>query len=398
MYKDILVLLDNSDYSLWALDRTIELANQFGSTLYGTHVYAARLHEERFIQMEPGLPERYQAPDELQRQRQIHGELIEKGLGIISNSYLDVFQERCEANGVPYKRRVMEGKNYSSLVKEVKENSYNMVAMGIRGLGEVKSSQVGSVCERVARRVWTDTLITKNGARLKGGHIVVGIDGSPQSYGAMQSAINMAKRLDCRVTAVAVFDPEFHYRVFNNIAKVLSEENGKIFKFQEQEKLHEEIIDSGLEKIYRDHLERAVDMAAREGLTGKNGFTAEVLSGKPFDALLKWLDGKDVALLMMGKVGVHCDNGLDIGSNAEFLFRNAPCNIFLSSTKATPEPASAQNRPEVTWTPEALEMLNRVPGFVRNMVRGHMEANAHKDGKTSVTLEMMIEARKKMGM
>ncbi len=50
------------------------------------------------------------------------------------------------------------------------------------------------------------------------------------------------------------------------------------------------------------------------------------------------------------------------------------------------------------WTAEALEMLNRVPGFVRNLVRGHMEANSRKEGKTKITLEMMLEARKKMGM
>ena len=397
MYKDILALLDNSEYSLWALDRAIELANQFGSTVYGTHSYAARLHEERFIQMEPGLPERYQAPDELQRQRQIHGELIEKGLGIISDSYLDVFQARCDEKGVPNKRRVMEGKNYSSLVKEIETNSYGLVTLGIRGLGEVKSSQVGSVCERVTRRVNTDVLIAKNGKALKGGQVVVGIDGSPQSYAAMQSAIDFSKRFDCRVTALAVFDPDFHYRVFHQIAKVLSEEAGKVFKFKDQEKLHEEIIDSGLEKIYRDRLDRAMEMATREGLTNGHSIKAEVLSGKPFDVMLNWLSGKDIALLMLGKVGVHYDEGLDIGSNSEFLYRNAPCNVLLVSRKANPEPVE-DKRPEAEWTPEALEMLNRVPGFVRNLVRGHMETNAHKEGKTKITLEMMLEARKKMGM
>lgn len=397
MYKNILALLDNSDYSLWGLDRAIELANELGSTIYGTHSYAARLHEERFIQMEPGLPERYQAPDELERQRQIHGELIEKGLGIISDSYLDVFQERCDAKGVPNKRRVMEGKNYSSLVKEIETNSYDLVTLGIRGLGEVKSSQVGSVCERVTRRVNTDVLIAKNGKTLNGGHIVVGIDGSQQSYAAMQTAIDFSKRFGCKVTALAVFDPEFHYRVFHNIAKVLSEEAGKVFKFKDQEKLHEEIIDSGLEKIYRDHLNSAMEMAAREGLTNGNAAKSEVLSGKPFDAILNWIEGKDIALLMLGKVGVHYDEGLDIGSNSEFLFRHAPCNVLLVSRKTKPELVEEKG-PEVEWTAEALEMLNRVPGFVRNLVRGHMEANSRKEGKTKITLEMMLEARKKMGM
>jgi hypothetical protein len=105
---------------------------------------------------------------------------------------------------------------------------------------------------------------------------------------------------------------------------------------------------------------------------------------------------KDVSLLMLGKVGVHNDGGLDIGSNAEHLFRNAPCNIFLTSRKFKPEPLHEEG--EIDWTVEALEMLDRVPGFVRNMVRGHMEAHARKQGQRIITLEMMLEARKKMGM
>lgn len=330
----------------------------------------------------------------MQRQRDIHGELIDQGLQLISDSYLDVFQKQCEKNDVPFERKTMEGKNYNELVKDIEGSEYDLVAMGARGLGEVKSTQLGSVCERVARRINVDTLIIKNDSVIKGGHVVVGIDGSEQSFAAMRAAIAMNRHLDCKVTALAVFDPHFHYKAFDSIAKVLSEEDGKKFNFKQQEKLHEEIIDSGLEKIYQDHLNQATAMAAKSGVDVES----ELLEGKPYDAILKWLDGKDIALLLLGKIGVHTDSSLDIGSNAENLLRAAPCNVMLISRKEKPSEDLLEPEKELEWTEEAQEMLNRVPGFVRNMVRGHMEANARKAGAAKITAQMMTESRKKMGM
>ena len=48
------------------------------------------------------------------------------------------------------------------------------------------------------------------------------------------------------------------------------------------------------------------------------------------------------------------------------------------------------------WEPGATEMLKRAPGFVRKMIKGHIEANAAKEGITVITKEMMEQAKKKM--
>ncbi len=395
LFEEILVMLDNSDYSLWALDRSIDFAKISSSKLTGAHVYASKLHEDRFTQMEPGLPEEYQEEEKLQEQRDIHADLIEKGLKIISDSYLDVFQEKCEKEGIEYARKMMEGRNYDEIVKDVLKSKYDLVAMGAKGLGEVKTTQLGSVCERVARRINVDSLVMKKPLELKGGHVVVGIDGSEQSFAAMRAALMMKKHLGCTVTALTVFDPDFHYKVFDSIAKVLSEEDGKVFKFEQQEKLHEEIIDSGLEKIYKDHLERAKEMASKEELD----IDSYVLSGKPYDEIIKWVEGKDIALLLLGKVGVHSSvDELDIGSNSENLLRNAPCNVMLVSRREKVEPERQKEMDDIEWTGEALELLERVPSFVRNLVKGHMQANALKVGADKITAQMMKDARKKMGM
>jgi len=103
----------------------------------------------------------------------------------------------------------------------------------------VRDSQVGSVCERVVRRAAKDVLVVKQLPEKNGDSprdtILVGIDGSPQSFGALLTAIELAKRFDKKVEAIAVYDPYLHYTVFNGIVNVLTEKAAKVFRFEEAE-------------------------------------------------------------------------------------------------------------------------------------------------------------------
>ena len=47
---------------------------------------------------------------------------------------------------------------------------------------------------------------------------------------------------------------------------MLSEKASKVFRFEEQNQLHEEIIDTGLAQIYQSHLEVAERMALDAGV------------------------------------------------------------------------------------------------------------------------------------
>ena len=58
MFRKIYVPVDNSDYSNRAIDLAVQLGRAFDSTLTGCHVYAARLHDYRFKQMEYRSEER----------------------------------------------------------------------------------------------------------------------------------------------------------------------------------------------------------------------------------------------------------------------------------------------------------------------------------------------------
>ena len=387
-FKRMLVALDASEYADRALAEAIRLAGSAAGAITGIHAYAAKLHDRRFRQMEGGLPERYRAEEEMEKQRDVHDSLITRGLNIITDSYHDVGQAACDAATVPYKRLSPEGKNYARLVEAVASGEYDVLALGALGLGAVPGSLIGTVCERVVRRSPIDALVIRGTERAIGdGPIVVGLDGSSKSFGALKTALDIGRRLGAEVRAVAAYDPYYHYVAFNKISGVLSEEAGKVFRFKEQEQLHEELIDEGIAKIYQSHLEVGRKIAAAEGYD----LAIELLDGKAYKAVADYLKKVDASLLVIGMTGVHADAGLDIGGNAENLLRMAPCHVWFSQATYAP-PTDVVAAETITWTDEAEETLRNVPETARAMVRLAIIRYAQESGHTCITSALIEEA------
>ncbi len=333
MYKKICVPVDNSEYSNAAIELAVALGKAFGAELVGSHVIAAGLHVQRFRQMEAVLPEKYRDPATLERQRQGHGSLMAQGLRLIADSYLDMLAGKARAAGLPFARKVLDGKNYAELVRDIRESGYDLVILGARGLGVAKDALLGSVCERVVRRVRTDTLVAKHSRSLAGdggAPILVGVDGSPQSCGGLAAALALSKAFGRPVEAVAVYDPALHGLIFHRLVGVLSGPAARLFRSEEQARLHDEVIDAGLATIYRAHLEAARRVAADQGMDLKT----TLLAGKAFEAILRHVRDSQPWLLVLGRIGFHGDEELDIGSTSENLLRLAPCHVLLTSQEA----------------------------------------------------------------
>src|SRR5712692_8026487 len=381
MYKTIYVPVDNSDYSNLALDVGVSLAKTFGAKLVGSHVYAAKMHDKRFKQMEAGLPEEYHDENELERQRQIHDSLITRGLQIITDSYLDIVDKKTAEANIPVERRSLEGRNFKVLVEDINTNAYDLVIMGALGVGAVKDSVIGGVTERVVRRVRaSDMLIIKNTYPMNGGSIVVALDGSHYSFGGLKTALALGKALNKPVEAISAFDPYFHYAAFHSISGVLNEEAGKVFRFKEQEKLHEEIIDSGLAKIYQAHLDIGREIAQAEGQDIKT----TLLDGKAFEKVLQYVRREKPWMLIVGRIGVHSDDDMDIGSNAENLLRMADCHVMVSNKKYVP-PIDQQAEYTIAWTEEALRRMEKIPVFARGVAKTAIHRYAIEKGHTIIS-------------
>ena len=427
MYSEIFVPVDNSQHSDWAVDRAIELCRRSGGRITGNHVYAARLHDVRFRQLETGLPAQFQTPDEIKKQRKIHDKLIEKGLQLIADSFLDQMGERCAKAGVPLTRQLLEGINYEEIVNEVNrgegrlpgligfdpnraagydggdkvrsdvrlgENGrivaeeedqaaklvgtsgrkYDLVAMGAHGLGRQQYSQLGGVVARSLRHIEKDMLIVKDQSPLEGGRFLVCVDGSSYSYRTMRMALELAKEFGGSLYVCSAFDVEYHHVVFHNIKDVLSVQASKVFKFEEQEELHNNIIDKGLLKLCQANLKRAEVMAKE---FPDVPIKTQILVGKPFQVVLQWAEEIKPALLLLGRHGAHRIDNTDLGSQAENLVRLAPCNVLLTGTVGIrPEDIpwiEEDGQAGLPWAPDAEVRILRVPPFAQGIARRAVE-------------------------
>ena len=228
------------------------------------------MHDYRFKQMEFTLPEEYLEEGELARQRKIHDSLITMGLEMISDCYLtDMDKHLSGEEDVPFEKKMMDGKHSTEILKDIAESDYDLVVIGALGIGRTKDAQLGSVCQRVAREVDRDMWIVKHLPKAdepERDTIMIGVDGSPESFGALQTGLDLAKRFDKKVELISVYDPYLHYSVFKGIVEVLTEPAAKVFRFEEQNQLHEEVIDTGLAEIYQSHLNVAEKIAREAGV------------------------------------------------------------------------------------------------------------------------------------
>src|SRR6266480_3610470 len=429
------------------------MCRKSGGRITGNHVYAARLHDVRFRQLETGLPAQFQTPEEIKKQRKIHDKLIEKGLQLIADSFLDQLGKRCEAAGVPLTRQLLEGINYEEMVNEVNRGAgrlpgligfdpnraagydggervrsdvrvgengrlvaededaaarlvgssgrrYDLLTLGAHGLGREPFSQLGGVVARVLRGVEKDVLIVRDDRPFADGRFLVCVDGSSYGYKAMRVALELAQAFGGSLFVCSAFDVEYHHVVFHNIKDVLSYQASKVFKFEEQEELHNNIIDKGLLKLCQANLKRAEVMAQEFPAVP---LKTQILVGKPFQVVLQWAEEIKPSLLVLARHGAHRIEGTELGSQAENVLRLGPCNVLLAGTEGVrPEDIPWIEEDGVAglpWAPEAEVRILRVPPFAQGIARRAVEEyvleQTHGE-PTTVTNRWLDEAIRKL--
>ena len=306
MYRSIYAPLDNSDHSNAAMRLSVHLARECEAKVTGSHVYAAALHDVRFKQMEFTLPDEYKEETELEKQRRIHDALITRGLQLISDSYLAPMAALAEDEGVVYEGKTMDGKNFEEIVKDVVGSDYDLVVLGSLGVGAVKQSRAGSVCERVLRRTQVDTLLIRDpeiAGWEKEGDILVALDGSEWSWGALEAASRIAKLSGRAIEVVVV---------------------------HEDNRPGESLLDA--------HLAMARKLLKARG----HKVRATTLDGPVADTLAGHIEDTQPWLLAVGRYGVDAaDEAPAVGSVTEALVRECGCNLLVGGRAWNPSDESS---------------------------------------------------------
>jgi nucleotide-binding universal stress UspA family protein len=252
--------------------------------------------------------------------------------------------------------------------------SYDLMCIGAHGIGKQPLSQLGGVVGRSIRKIEKDTLVVRNGRPMAGGKWMICVDGSSYSYKAMRVALELAREFGASLYVCSAFDVEYHHVVFGNIKDVLSAQAARVFKFEEQEELHNNIIDKGLLKLCQANIKRAEVMAQEFPDVEVN---TQILIGKPFQCILQWVEEIEPAMLIVARHGGHRVEGTDLGSQADNLARLAQTNVLLIGTtdvRADEIPwIEEDGETGLEWSPQAEVRILRVPPFALGIARKAVE-------------------------
>jgi len=399
MYKNILVSVDNSSYSNYAEKIGIALSEKYNAKINGLHVYSGRFHRIRFNKLEDFLPEKYQVEDVLEYQRKIHSVLIERGLEIISYEYMKNLNQICKQKNIQFEEKLIDGKNADVIKDELEKN--DLLIIGAQGIGEINNlSKIGGNTRRILRTSSKDIFIAKKPCNFNS--ILVGIDGSSYSFQILDKVIDIATKFQSTLHIVSSFDPVLHRNVFSLLTKVLSSEAGNVFKFNEQQELHNMVIDKSLEELYSDSLNKAKIMAEEREVP----VTTELLQGKPYHAIYKKSLKDKFDIVAIGRFGMHKGKYDTIGSNAENIAELIDSNVLILSVdeinnkknvkESTEMKKSISSNTTVIWSDEAKKRLEHIPKFARPMAILAIERYAKEKEIQIITPEVMKEAREQV--
>jgi len=328
-YKQILVALDGSADSLAAGRLALDIAGRNGGTVRAAHVYDTKIHNNRFREMEPGLPARYRTRESLHKLRREHDSLMSAGFKALSLGFMENFLAQAGQAGIKVSETAVAGRNYLGILDLLGQEEYDLAILGATGLGAQQDGMLGSTAIRVLRRGPCDVLVARaNPTANRRQSIIACLDGSGHATAALRQAAALAEILAGDLHLFAAYDTAFHRTIFQTMARGLSAGCQQEIGLDRQEAVHEELIDNSLQSLYATFLQDGSRQITPPGAPVRSCLRP----GKAYRAIVDYAAEISAGLVVLGRHGHNQENSTDIGSHAEAVARLAPCHVLVCKT------------------------------------------------------------------
>jgi nucleotide-binding universal stress UspA family protein len=201
------------------------------------------------------------------------------------------------------------GKPFLEIIKVAKEEDVDLMAIGTHGRAGVDRVILGSVAERVVRKAHCPVMVVRSKKYIGFKRIIVPIDFSDCSRKALEYAAATARAHRSKLTILHVYEESFiepYVRAANT-----EEEAQEIVRGIEQ--VNEGKYDDFLKKIDLSGVE--YDKLLRKGI--------------PSNEIVETAREQQAQLIVVGTHGRSGIKHMLIGSDAEEVVRNAPCDIVV---------------------------------------------------------------------
>ncbi|MDH5561218.1 MAG: universal stress protein [Deltaproteobacteria bacterium] len=353
-YREIYVPLDNSPYSNTAGLIAVDIARKYHCRVFGSHVFSVGFCDQRFQKFDCDSVSSGSGVDKVKVPAESELALINREISRITDTYFSVLSEYCKKERVQFEAVSLQGEIWKSLVEDIESKGCDLVVMGGFGSGKKTDSILGSVASRLARNLRRDILMVRN-ARLEhhNSQIVVGLDGSEFSWGCFKRALELAEIFDKELIVLGVEDPNYHFSILNSINRVFDMKRDP-FGILEHELVYDESTTHGLAEVFND----LFSTAKREARMQNRAIKTVLMRGRAWNCILDYVRDNPVWMLILGRTGFHNQGDGEIGSTAESLIYQTPCNLLLSVAVFHPKQDFKNHR--VRWDKSAKRKLSLV--------------------------------------
>ena len=152
MFKKILVAMDGSELSKKALDSALDIAERFSA-----QVVILSVVEHSALQM-TGFPALIPTTAYTTAMSDFSKEYIEHHRNLLSKALKHAKDSK---PNLKISTKLMEGRPTNTIVKEAKDNNFDLIVMGSRGLSGITRFFLGSVSDGVVNEAECPILIVK---------------------------------------------------------------------------------------------------------------------------------------------------------------------------------------------------------------------------------------------
>lgn len=297
----ILCPIDFSEHSRRALEYALAIGRWYESAVTVMHVaYAVplALGPEAPAPLVPTATERQRLADEMAR-----------------------FVEAASPGTVPVSTVIRQGAAVAEEIRREAEALHtDLLVIGTHGRSSVDRLLLGSVTEKVLRKVICPVLTVPRGASdpapgtpIIFKRIVCPVDFSDSSMQALQYALSLAQETDAHLTVVHVVTYDLEAEAPEMYETVIADRRLTVEMYRKK-----------CEDYSRERLEAAIPKSAREFCT----IETKLASGKPYHQILRIAGEQNADLIVMGVQGRGALDLLIFGSTTQHIVRQATCPVL----------------------------------------------------------------------
>ncbi|HEX7378593.1 MAG TPA: universal stress protein [Pirellulales bacterium] len=285
-FQNILLATDFSDVAEVALQSAVKIARRCEAKLTIAHVVP-----DAVTALAVSAPEVVWAPT-VEDVARLQKDLCEGAEERLCNLAAEVHR------GLDLDTTVLIGAPYFSIIESVKQNGFDLVMVGTRGMSAVKRLFVGSTATRLARACPAPVWIARREWPEDRATILAAVDLSPVSERVVRVAASLAAALGARLHVLNVYDTAELYG-----APTISDEVRAEFHWHRRRARREAF----------DRLEQLLAALSIDDGTA----TFHVSQGNAYQVIKSTARRLDAGLVVMGSIGRRGLSALLIGNTAE---------------------------------------------------------------------------------